>query len=132
MYFQGTWHGAHGVVVSHPLRMRKALGSIPSVSIFAFLFHILGSIENPRWNGLRSLSLPPGRPTCFNRLGHLLLTIRFGSSQGDILIGTKLKFVHKHAPEKLGHLGPIDQHGSWDVAAVAFQSMLQWAQSTPG
>ena len=25
--------GAHGVVVSHPLRMRKALGSIPSVSI---------------------------------------------------------------------------------------------------
>ena len=26
-------HGAHGVVVSHPLRMRKALGSHPSVSI---------------------------------------------------------------------------------------------------
>ena len=26
-------HGAHGVVVSHPLRMRKALGSNPSVSI---------------------------------------------------------------------------------------------------
>jgi hypothetical protein len=26
---------AHGVVVSHPLRMRKALGSIPSVSISA-------------------------------------------------------------------------------------------------
>ena len=25
-------HRAHGVVVSHPLRMRKALGSIPSVS----------------------------------------------------------------------------------------------------
>ena len=25
--------GAHGVVVSHPLRMRKALGSIPSVSM---------------------------------------------------------------------------------------------------
>ena len=27
-------HRAHGVMVSHPLRMRKALGSIPSVSIF--------------------------------------------------------------------------------------------------
>ena len=27
--------GAHGVVVSHPLRMRKALGSIPSVSMLA-------------------------------------------------------------------------------------------------
>ena len=27
-------HGAHGVVVSHPLSMREALGSIPSVSIF--------------------------------------------------------------------------------------------------
>ena len=26
---------AHGVVVSHPLRMRKALGSIPSVSTFS-------------------------------------------------------------------------------------------------
>ena len=26
-------HWAHGVVVSHPLCMRKALGSIPSVSI---------------------------------------------------------------------------------------------------
>ena len=38
-----SWHccwlanpqGAHGVVVSHPLRMRKALGSNPSVSNFA-------------------------------------------------------------------------------------------------
>ena len=29
------WHGAHGVVVSHPLCMRKALGSNPSVSTFA-------------------------------------------------------------------------------------------------
>ena len=29
--------GAHGVVVSHPLRMRKALGSNPSVSICFFL-----------------------------------------------------------------------------------------------
>ena len=28
-----TTHGAHGVVVSHPLSMREALGSIPSVSI---------------------------------------------------------------------------------------------------
>ena len=28
-------HGAHGVVASHPLRMRKALGSNPSVSIGA-------------------------------------------------------------------------------------------------
>ena len=31
------FHWAHGVVVSHPLRMRKALGSIPSVSTFAEL-----------------------------------------------------------------------------------------------
>ena len=28
-----SMHGAHGVVASHPLRMRKALGSNPSVSI---------------------------------------------------------------------------------------------------
>ena len=28
----GMFCGAHGVVVSHPLRMRKALGSNPSVS----------------------------------------------------------------------------------------------------
>jgi hypothetical protein len=30
----GSCIWAHGVVVSHPLRMRKALGSNPSVSIF--------------------------------------------------------------------------------------------------
>ena len=30
-------NGAHGVVVSHPLSMREALGSIPSVSIFQFV-----------------------------------------------------------------------------------------------
>jgi len=29
------YHRAHGVVVSHPLSMREALGSIPSVSIHA-------------------------------------------------------------------------------------------------
>ena len=29
--------GAHGVVASHPLRMRKALGSNPSVSMLLFL-----------------------------------------------------------------------------------------------
>ena len=29
----GSNQGAHGVVISHPLRMRKALGSIPSVSM---------------------------------------------------------------------------------------------------
>ena len=33
-----TW--AHGVVVSHPLRMRKALGSIPSVSTFALVLFL--------------------------------------------------------------------------------------------
>ena len=32
---RGTSFGAHGVVVSHPLRMRKALGSLPSVSNWA-------------------------------------------------------------------------------------------------
>ena len=32
---------AHGVVVSHPLSMREALGSIPSVSISASLFYAL-------------------------------------------------------------------------------------------
>ena len=30
--------GAHGVVVSHPLRMRKALGSNPSVSILIVIW----------------------------------------------------------------------------------------------
>ena len=33
MLVKANYHWAHGVVVSHPLRMRKALGSIPSVSI---------------------------------------------------------------------------------------------------
>ena len=31
---EGALRGARGVVVSHPLSMREALGSIPSVSIF--------------------------------------------------------------------------------------------------
>ena len=41
--FSCGWHhessgsGAHGVVVSHPLRMQKALGSIPSVSMHSML-----------------------------------------------------------------------------------------------
>ena len=34
-------HRAHGVVVSHPLRMRKALGSNPTVSILShFLLEV--------------------------------------------------------------------------------------------
>ena len=33
-------HGAHGVVVSHPLSMREALGSIPSVSISEDLYGV--------------------------------------------------------------------------------------------
>ena len=37
MHEQVCLHGAHGVVASHPLRMRKALGSIPSVSTFALV-----------------------------------------------------------------------------------------------
>ena len=35
-----TLSRAHGVVVSHPLSMREALGSIPSVSIFAFVSRV--------------------------------------------------------------------------------------------
>ena len=36
MNTDGTQYaGAHGVVVSHPLSMREALGSIPSVSMLA-------------------------------------------------------------------------------------------------
>ena len=34
-----TNNWAHGVVVSHPLSMREALGSIPSVSIFYLLWY---------------------------------------------------------------------------------------------
>ena len=36
-----TFSRAHGVVVSHPLRMRKALGSNPSVSILSFWLAIV-------------------------------------------------------------------------------------------
>ena len=35
-------HGAHGVVVSHPLSMREALGSIPSVSILQGWLFLVG------------------------------------------------------------------------------------------
>ena len=37
--------GAHGVAVSHPLRMRKALGSNPSVSFYAMT--ITGFVARP-------------------------------------------------------------------------------------
>ena len=36
-------NGAHGVVVSHPLSMREALGSIPSESTFSLLHKVLAS-----------------------------------------------------------------------------------------
>ena len=54
-------HRAHGVVVSHPLRMREALGSIPSVSILQIckiLAHIhLTPLLVARWSSsLSSLS----------------------------------------------------------------------------
>jgi hypothetical protein len=51
----GTWdavsrHWAHGVVVSRPLRMRKALGSIPSGSIFCRLAADRGACSWPGWS----------------------------------------------------------------------------------
>ena len=50
-------NGAHGVVVSHPLSMREALGSIPSVSIFVFSQSINavfpGTASNPCSNNVR-------------------------------------------------------------------------------
>ena len=45
-------HRAHGVVVSHPLRMRKALGSIPSGSINEF------------WDCLHIMAAGYGLPFC--------------------------------------------------------------------
>ena len=39
---------AHGVVVSHPLRMRKALGSIPSVSIWYAALQELLALQAPQ------------------------------------------------------------------------------------
>ena len=39
-HYESSDSGAHGVVVSHPLRMRKALGSIPSVSMHSML-HVM-------------------------------------------------------------------------------------------
>ena len=38
LVFRNKCRRAHGVVVSHPLSMREALGSIPSVSIWVFFF----------------------------------------------------------------------------------------------
>ena len=49
-------NGAHGVVVSHPLNMREALGSIPSVSIFVFSqksHAVLGTASDPYSNNVR-------------------------------------------------------------------------------
>ena len=43
---------AHGVVVSHPLRMRKALGSIPSVSTcFILPMDAMSHGQASKWEG---------------------------------------------------------------------------------
>lgn len=64
---------AHGVVVSHPLRMRKALGSIPSVSIFpsascesrAVFKHRCGAVAARLWPQFRPEWAPTNRrQTC--------------------------------------------------------------------
>ena len=51
---------AHGVVVSHPLSMREALGSIPSVSIFNF------SAKHVRTTFARGLGFGVGRSYQFS------------------------------------------------------------------
>ena len=49
---------AHGVVVSHPLSMREALGSIPSVSIFLFVKVFQRPTERLRRLGASGALLP--------------------------------------------------------------------------
>ena len=52
---------AHGVVVSHPLRMRKALGSNPSVSIFQPAAYLPRAYTSNATTALRqNYVLPPG------------------------------------------------------------------------
>ena len=53
-----TIHGAHGVVVSRPLRMRKALGSNPSVSIFLALLGASGQGLPNHYGGTTADGLP--------------------------------------------------------------------------
>ena len=50
----GRNHGARGVVVSHPLSMREALGSIPSVSSLILLAAHLGPRDIKRKCNLRT------------------------------------------------------------------------------
>ena len=45
-------HRAHGVVVSHPLSMREALGSIPSVSIMALPWCMVPAELSNRLNAI--------------------------------------------------------------------------------
>ena len=67
--FSAFLQGAHGVVVSHPLRMRKALDSIPSVSIFL-------SLRLVRAGAMRAIAHMPvfscwlqfSDPICFARI----------------------------------------------------------------
>ena len=51
---------AHGVVVSHPLRMRKALGSIPNVSI-------------GQWTSVHRSGAGPPQPSEYQRGGAAML-----------------------------------------------------------
>ena len=60
-YLNLPW--AHGVVVSHPLRMRKALGSIPSVPIQLLSLTDYDPGDPPAWR--KVFECDTNRPTLF-------------------------------------------------------------------
>jgi hypothetical protein len=62
---------AHGVVVSHPLRMRKALGSIPSVSTLPMVAKFRNNMSSSE-TCMRTCARPwPGEQNCCYHLWHM-------------------------------------------------------------
>ena len=76
-------NGAHGVVVSHPLSMREALGSIPSVSIC-----LPAALWRP--NGERELGPGIARETL--QLRCMAVLMRLGGSMAKLQLSTARVF----------------------------------------
>ena len=86
-------HGAHGVVASHPLRMRKALGSNPSVSKLCscsegslfqfgrFVIRPVVAVVHASWRVLKPWQhMPSPVPPVDRLLGHVSRPLPTGRS----------------------------------------------------
>ena len=119
-------HWAHGVVVSHPLRMRKALGSNPSVSIFHVRLRLSrngpsGPCQRCGVQSSFSIAFEQKNPYCDFRVGCLLentparmhaavagMRINFAAAQGLVIVVYAHSASSGHAVAVVGSSSQAD------------------------